>query len=719
MFNFSGNKKDDSAQPPKTVVPVVPITNSQPTSQTTVQPVVNNPAPVSTKSSGGSSPWDEELDLPEEVDRKNPTIIGSLDPDGQASGIFNVPANIEEKVGKKIPAVEAINKSTIQTSPLPSSSASSSAPISSSVSDSIPVSVPTPAPAPTPNPAIPSNPTTPIAQSASIKTTTPLPSSSKPEVSNPIIKDVTKKTEIEDAPADDFDWFGDYTPTAPSSPIGPASIPPKQIDIAKPQVQSQTQVPAESISTPTVPINSDIKPPIAPEPTPVKSDFSFPIPISNTPKLENIPAVEPVSQAEPAVTPPIEPISDKKITKYLHVFNIKMIAAFLGVLLVIFVGLIGLTEFGVLNLGLEKVYGAVGIEQLWGGLSKNPETALMRSFSTMKDHPNFKVQGSIDLTVDGGIASEITSPLISQDVIKESNIQTVSSNIKFKTNGESSYADVSVTSDLGQNNISIQNSSVKLYVLGNDKINFSNNTDPTKWVSYTLRGLKDKNIQNDLFKIDTTSGVSVQGSRLASEKVDGENCFHYKIDSLEPGNALSNFGITSDMVQSVSGEVWLGVKSKLIKKIVLKITTPTSSSVALINLDLTFYDYDVANEIAAIDNAKLATTAEKVLVGDEKRKDDVNKILVALNKYKDANGVFPNSSNQLIPLNSSDNIVKSALIPAYLTVFPSDEKASSGWYYAYKSDGLKCSVSARLENTSDTTGQLVNNVLLYIKYNSD
>lgn len=664
------NKKPDPAQVPQSQTPALVTQNIQ----TNAQPAVSNQVaalPVTEqKASIGSSPWEDDLDIPEETKDK-PRVIGSLDPNGQASGVFSVPANIEEKVGNKIPAAEAIKGSNVSPA----------------------TAVPTVAPQP-----IPAAPTSATSITPTVSTTIPT---------------VPKEEDTETT--DDFDWFGDSA-TVPASTVPtavPAPTPAKPIDIPKPVVQPNATPNISPIITPTTSTSGSTYVPIDPFGSSDEESMLPSAPLA--PQLQDLSAPTSAPSSEVAPVAPVEPITEKKLSKYLPKFNLKIFSIVVGAIFAIFVLCVALTEFGFLNIGVEKVYGSIGIEQLWGGLSKNPEKALLKSFVTMKENQNFKVEGKIDMTVDSGVKSPITSPLISPKTIDSNFIKSVSSNILFSTNSDSSLAKISLTSDLGENEITVQNSGGKLYVLGNDKIKFSNNTDPLKWVSYSLSALSGKSIQKDLFNVSADSGMSISGNRVASEKIAGENCFNYQIDSLEMGDALSSFGISGDIVQSASGEVWIGIKSKLIKKVVLKIITPTSSPVAMLNIELTFYDYGVANDIPAISDSDIANTAAKILTGDEKRKDDLDQIAAALTIYKEANGVYPTSSNSLIPLNATGNMLISTLVPGYMAKLPSDDKTASGWYYAYKSDGISYSLSSKLESTTDPEGTLVGSAYLYIK----
>ncbi len=81
--------------------------------------------------------------------------------------------------------------------------------------------------------------------------------------------------------------------------------------------------------------------------------------------------------------------------------------------ILILVSTVYLTEMGLLSLGVEKIYGMVALEQLWGGLPKNPDKALFVAFTELGESPEFKFSGTINATVDKTKNSPASKPLIS------------------------------------------------------------------------------------------------------------------------------------------------------------------------------------------------------------------------------------------------------------------------------------------------------------------
>ena len=63
------------------------------------------------------------------------------------------------------------------------------------------------------------------------------------------------------------------------------------------------------------------------------------------------------------------------------------------ILIILLVGAVFINEWGIFNLGLEKYYGAIHLEKLWGGLPIESKLALADSFNKIKNK-SFKLEGS-------------------------------------------------------------------------------------------------------------------------------------------------------------------------------------------------------------------------------------------------------------------------------------------------------------------------------------
>lgn len=668
---------------------VAPVQNAALPIQNTVQPaknvvpeIVDPFAPIASKPAS-NSPWDDDLEEEVKPSKTNPAIVGSLDP---VAAPLKVPENVEETVGKKIPASDFVTAKNGQ---------------------------------PSLNPAAPG--LFPEAQ-------------------------------------------GQETPKGSPGILGRL--------FHKKAPQNNAEVPAQANKPPTI------------------NKIVSPAEVATNATFANGGAGAPAPQKGPLGGASVEDGMRGENNNSI----IKKVLILIPGLVVVFALATLLTEMGLLSIGIENIYGATGVEQLWGGLSPKTETALGRSALTMQSHPDFKADGKIDITIDRAIKSDVVTPLLSlttgQSLARDESLspsqkatQTAADDYYFTTNSNSnnnsnynsnsnlnsnsnssSYSNAnsninnnSNTSNINSNSqvlapttgtktveglfnlkassanneatiklddetsslITLVNDNSKLFVKTNGAVNYGSD-DASKWLVYSLDKIKDKSIVASMFNLKVDSGFSVKGSRVGNEKVNNIRCYKYHIDSLEIGSSLSDIGITTDMVPTLSGDVWIGIKDKLIHKMSIKITTPVSSAVRMVTVDVNFSDFDVKNSITTVSSTEQVTAVTtQNLTGDDKRKADAASIMQALKQYKADNKNFPVSATY-IKLNNSDNIISKALISRYLTALPDDPKASLGWYYAYKSvDGATCTISARLENQSDTSGALVNNVLLYFKNSSD
>jgi len=198
-----------------------------------------------------------------------------------------------------------------------------------------------------------------------------------------------------------------------------AASPPRQVPI---QTQAKPQESSENFWQSVYGQQADIQKPSAPSVQPSQTvPRSIPVqsvvsPKPTSPPKQQVPLVEnnqkpiqpaPHVQNQAPKTNPSLP-KPSKTTGYI-------IAAAVGIL-ILFSGSIFLTEYGLISLGLEKVYGAVHLEALWDGLPANAENAFLMSAAKVKSEQNFKVEGSAELTVNKGVKSEIISPIVASSV---------------------------------------------------------------------------------------------------------------------------------------------------------------------------------------------------------------------------------------------------------------------------------------------------------------
>ncbi len=470
---------------------------------------------------------------------------------------------------------------------------------------------------------------------------------------------------------------------------------------------------------------------------------------------------------------------------------------FLGSLLILAVGAIVLTEVGSISIGAERVYGAIGLERLWGGLPKNINSAFFTSFSKLSSEQTFKVRGNITITVNKSVDSPILTPIVGKygfshfsydselpvmplqgiktattdydtiingttdqtlnlnsfqtdpmaDSLTNSNDLNSNQNIyDDQTNYPSYQAEAKDTQDVyaditgsfspsgneslikikkvvGTADIEIKNSNVKIWVKSDEDIKFAENASPEKWLEYDIQSFEGNSAQAVFFSTLTLSDLSVSGKRADNVLINNDRCYKYDLTSVSLGKALTSLGMSENQIKSMTGSVYLGIKDRLPKRLALNIAGDDSTSASMITLAIDFYDYGSQNSfsqpaesdivVAVGPNANGQVAATTTNANDTKRKTNLASIGTALESYKSANGSYPLAA-ALVKLNTTANILQTSLVPSYLSALPADPKDSEGWYYGYKSsDGKGYSLSTRLEDSSDTSGVTSNGVTLY------
>lgn len=328
------------------------------------------------------SPWEEVL---EEVPDNKPKFFGSLDdsapktPAGPTQ--LKVPTAIPEGVGTKVAADQAVRRALDEPKP--------PIPIPPIVAAPA-VTVPKPA---VPEPAVP-------------KPNNPVASIPKPMISE-LPRDNPKPVFTPPAIIKQADQIPINKPktgisaliqkiTHPHSTPKPASPPvaelPKTPPVVSPATMNPIKAPIPQVLPNPMPPRPQNVPPIA---TKTPTPFSPPPPptVAKTPLAPQ--------KSKTSLFSPVK-----------HFFTQPKVIIF-EIIVVLLAGLIYFNETGFMSTGLEKVYGIVHLETLWGGLPADPQLALVKSFQQMKSQQSFSMDSEINFSVNSSSESNLTKPLLS------------------------------------------------------------------------------------------------------------------------------------------------------------------------------------------------------------------------------------------------------------------------------------------------------------------
>ena len=345
---------------------------------------------------------------------------------------------------------------------------------------------------------------------------------------------------------------------------------------------------------------------------------------------------------KPETTPPPPPAEGQKLDIPEHKGYGYLWVILLLLIIVVLVEAIVINELGVGNLGLEKYYGAVHLEKLWGGLPAEAKPALGDSVKKMTGK-SFKLDGSSQLSLS--IESQGTSANLSESPSASPTASATPSSatdaLGVETTGTGAVNIKSDMEKLMQDGLSFQN---EVKINGSfqspDKLEINLATDITDVSSSGLLGLigaetmvdfslindgndiyvKNNNLKTifgtdkDWMKIivenngSAVSGSSVKmnnivtsGERTGSTRVNGVNCYIYevKLNGKELLGYLSqnnpNLAWLSSDISFQSMKVYLGKRDHLMHKI--EVSTTHSPDVMTIKNKITLNLSDIGKQI--------------------------------------------------------------------------------------------------------------------------
>lgn len=326
--------------------------------------------------------------------------------------------------------------------------------------------------------------------------------------------------------------------------------------------------------------------------------------------------------------------------------------------------------------------------------------------------------------------------------VEESTIKQVDADIEGKSSDQAISTDFVIKKLVGaSSSVSLIATKSQLFVKSSPDIQFASNAEDSKWLEFNVANVQNENPFKDFASIKLDQGFSIIGQRSGNEKIGNIRCYKYTIDNLEIGDSLGFLGINKDMVQKIEGNIWIGVADHYLHKVDLKIIPSISSAISQMSVTFEMFDFGVENSITipalqdkVVANVSINPSSTETSISgttttpsvasavtmaerDQTRKNDLQSVKTALEKYKSTNGKFP-IANTMIHLNTPENVVQKALVPEYISALPADPKSADGWYYGYKSNGNTFTLSARLENPADPQVTRVGDAYIHWVYNN-
>jgi len=441
-------------------------------------------------------------------------------------------------------------------------------------------------------------------------------------------------------------------------------------------------------------------------------------------------------------------------------FRCCLIALIIFVVIILGLGaLIYLNETGIWDNGLEKYYGQIGLERLWGGLGKDGKAAVVSAVNKMSEKKSFSFSGQDQFSLEVssvsqtknksttatareketsaqladilGVEENSITALINQGFDVSTKIEIVGKvqdENKYEVNFEIGLIDI-INQVIGTSN------EVELSIIRNEDSVFIKSAALNSIIKSEKEWLKINTDEESLSSVISLAGIVTSGERTGTEKVDGVSCYAYnlRINGQQLAQYLSGqLSIISDLISEISviqAKVYIGKKDHLIRKFEISASESSGRISISNNISLLFGGFGESQEISlpdaeeakeeqwqTIKNYFLGTETSTELTVEQKdaqRKKDLNSIKTALQACQETEGSYPSTDGEIIKTRDKNTVLSQALVPDYLENLPVDPETDK-YYYGYSSDGASFKLTAILENTDDPEGILVGDYFLYV-----
>jgi len=425
--------------------------------------------------------------------------------------------------------------------------------------------------------------------------------------------------------------------------------------------------------------------------------------------------------------------------------------------LLIISGLIFVNEYGILNLGLERFYGAVKLEKLWGGLGKDGKTALEKSNKTMARIKSLNSTSDFELKIITDSFSEISTDLtnflknsqktarlpltrvlgestdkLPSEITIRGDIFTEFSDTDWKTNLILRFPEVETIKEIigGETKVKIEliKKGDALY-LRVPALADALKSEENKWIK----------IKNTLDGIEISKSINqaeavISGERVGWSKVGNTAVYVYnlKFDSQRIADLSTASKTISSYLEAeggdlsgveISAKIYLGKRDHLLYKEEISISRSGNEfRFTLVNDKFNengaTIEAPTEEEISEGDLSSLLANLSALGYPDIKRKRDLAQIANYLQSYKVEQGSYPDTGGAVIKVNNENGVLYQSLIPNYVQSLPQDPKSPTYWY-GYKSDGAKFTLSCVLANKTDPEGVKVGDLYLYYLKSND
>ncbi|MEI7792624.1 MAG: hypothetical protein WCI57_04035 [Candidatus Berkelbacteria bacterium] len=193
-------------------------------------------------------------------------------------------------------------------------------------------------------------------------------------------------------------------------------------------------------------------------------------------------------------------------------------------------------------------------------------------------------------------------------VAAEDNLQIFSTFSGMSTKSGTSV-DFSVLDKIGEESIlQAKNSAGNLWIKS-DRVKFDEVAGLEKWTKYPFAGKDEKKYLDSALVSKATTFEFATGKRVGNEKCAETRCYHYNLSSIDAPSLADRFGLKESTIKNASGEIWIGISDKLIRKVSLNIYFVDSEPIKQGELVMNFDKFGQKNSFISPSPAESADSS--------------------------------------------------------------------------------------------------------------
>lgn len=194
------------------------------------------------------------------------------------------------------------------------------------------------------------------------------------------------------------------------------------------------------------------------------------------------------------------------------------------------------------------------------------------------------------------ITISITGSVVMPPVSRQNLL--ISSTFKGLTTKNGTHIDFTLLDNSGNDSILAIKDSPGFLWMRSDRAQFDEKIDLDKWLKFPFSSKDNMKYLDQIFVPSTTKFQFATGTKVGNEKCDTTRCYHYDLASIDVPTLADRLGIQASTINNATGEIWIGIGDKLVRKISLNIFFVGTEESKQAKIVINFSKYGTKNSFA-------------------------------------------------------------------------------------------------------------------------